>query len=64
MAESPGGSDLSFVNESMGCHKGVNLGGASFQKMGSGEPCKIDNLAKAALPPRVMTMVFEPASSP
>jgi len=46
MAESPGGSDLSFVNESMGCHKGVNLGGASFQKMGSGEPCKIDNPAE------------------
>ena len=40
------GSGLPFVNESMGWHNGVNVVGAWFQKMGPGEPCKIDNPAE------------------
>lgn len=40
------GCDLPFVNESMGWHNGMNVVGAWFQKMGPGEPCKIDNPAE------------------
>lgn len=42
----PQGSDLSFVNESMRCHNGVNFVGVSLQKMGPGEPCKTGNPAE------------------
>ncbi|UUC92279.1 hypothetical protein [Comamonas sp. C11] len=37
---------MSFVNESLGRHKGVNSGGDSLREMGLGEPCRIDHPAE------------------